>query len=69
VTPHAIRDRVCAICLALPQATTEGDRHLGFSVRRRRFSWLIDDHHGNGRLAIHCKAAPGENRVTAVVDY
>ena len=33
MTPYAIRDRVCAICLALPEATTEGDRHLGFSVR------------------------------------
>lgn len=65
MTPHAIRDRVCAICLALPEATTEGDRHPGFSVRGRRFAWLIDDHHGDGRLAIHCKAAPGEN--TAVV--
>jgi len=56
---------VTAFALALPEATTEGDRHLGFSVRRRRFAWLIDDHHGDGRLAIHCKAAPGEN--TAVV--
>jgi hypothetical protein len=53
------------VCLALPEATTEGDRHLGFLVRGRRFAWLIDDHHGDGRLAIHCKAAPGEN--TALV--
>jgi hypothetical protein len=54
-----------AICLALPEATTEEDRHLGFSVPGRRFAWLVDDHHGDGRIAIHCKAAPGEN--TAVV--
>ena len=59
-------ERVCAICLALPKATRAGDRHLGFSVRGRRFAWLLDDHHGDGRLAVHCKAAPGEN--TAIVE-
>jgi hypothetical protein len=59
--PDATRDRVRAVCLALPEATQAGDRHLGFSVRGRRFAWLLDDHHGDGRLAIHCKAAPGEN--------
>jgi hypothetical protein len=60
------RDRVCAICLALPGVTRAGDGHLGFSVRGRRFAWLVDDHHGDGRLAIHCKAARGEN--TAMVE-
>ena len=59
-------ERVLAICLALPEATRAGDRHLGFSVRGRRFAWLLDDHHGDGRLAVHCKAAPGEN--TAIVE-
>lgn len=62
----AIRDRICVICLALPGVSHAGDGHLGFSVRGRRFAWLLDDHHGDGRLAIHCKAAPGEN--TAIVE-
>lgn len=57
----AIRERVRAICLSLPEAEQEGDRHLGFSVRGGRFAWLLDDHHGDGRLAVHCKAAPGAN--------
>ncbi|MGH3032388.1 MAG: MmcQ/YjbR family DNA-binding protein [Gaiellaceae bacterium] len=65
MTAEAIRDRVRAICLALPDVTEEGDQHLGFSVRGRRFAWFVDDHHGDGRVAIHCKAAPGEN--TALV--
>jgi hypothetical protein len=46
----------------------EGDRHLGFSVRGRRFAWLVDDHHGDSRLAIHCKAPPGENTVVVGTD-
>ena len=46
----------------------EGDRHLGFSVRGRRFAWLVDDHHGDGRLAIHCKAPPGQNSAVVGTD-
>ena len=57
----AIRERVRAVCLSLPEAAEAGDRHLGFSVRGRRFAWLLDDHHGDGRLAVHCKAAQGES--------
>ncbi len=63
-----IRDRVCAICLSLPGVTGEGDRHLGFSVRGRRFAWLLDDHHGDGRLAVHCKAAPGAGAAIVEAD-
>jgi hypothetical protein len=68
MTRRGARDRVSALCLALPEATSEGDRHLGFSVRGRRFAWLVDDHHGDGRLAIHCKAPPGENTTLAETD-
>jgi hypothetical protein len=65
---EAIRERVSAICLSLPGTTVAGDRHLGFSVRGRRFAWLLDDHHGDGRLAVHCKAAPGANVAIAEAD-
>lgn len=65
MTRGAIHNRVYAICLTLPEVTAEEGQHLGFSVRGRRFAWLVDDHHGDARVAIHCKAAPGEN--TAVV--
>jgi hypothetical protein len=30
--------RLREICLALPDAEAEGDRHVGFSVRGRRFA-------------------------------
>ena len=29
--------------------------HTAFSVRGKTFVWYLDDHHGDGRLAINCK--------------
>lgn len=54
--------RVTAIALDLPGASRcqEGE-HARFTVRDRTFAWLLDDHHGDGRIALHVKAAPGEN--------
>jgi len=67
-TPATIakrRERVADLVRSLPEAIVEGEQHLGFTVRGRRFGWLLQDHHGDGRLALHCKAAPGINRALA----
>jgi hypothetical protein len=37
----------------------ESAGHTGFSVGGKRFAWLLVDHHGDGRLALHLKAPPG----------
>lgn len=34
-------------------------------VRKRTFAYFTDDHHGDGRLALICKAPPGDQ--TALV--
>ena len=34
--------------------------NLGFTVRGKRFAWLLVDHHGDGRLALVVKARPAE---------
>jgi hypothetical protein len=47
------------ICDGLPEVTRSGEQHVGFVVRGRRFAWFVDDHHGDGRVALHCKAAAG----------
>ena len=60
--------RLHQICRALPEVRTEGDRHVGFSVRGRRFAWYVDDHHGDGRLTLACKGAPGVNEGLAATD-
>jgi hypothetical protein len=60
-----VRARVVELATALPEVQAGGEQHIGFSVRRRRFAWLLDDHHGDGRLALNCKAAPGRNAALA----
>ncbi len=56
------------ICHGLPEATSSPGQHVGFEVRGRRFAWYLDDHHGDGRLALVCKAPPGENAALAAAD-
>lgn len=60
------RARFSALCLSLPEARAEEQgRHASFAVRRKRFAWYLDDHHGDGRLSAHLRAAPGRNRQLA----
>jgi hypothetical protein len=60
------RIRLAEICESLPQVTSRGDQHVAFEVRKRKFAYFLDDHHGDGRVALACKAPPGEN--TALID-
>ncbi len=54
--------RVTSICLALPEATREyNGRHAGFMVRKKHFAYYLDDHHGDGIVAVTCKVLPGDN--------
>ncbi|HUE00271.1 MAG TPA: MmcQ/YjbR family DNA-binding protein [Bryobacteraceae bacterium] len=54
--------RLTKICLALPEATRccQG-RHAGFMVGKKTFCWFLDDHHGDGIVAVSCKVLPGDN--------
>ena len=57
------------ICLALPEATRQDmGRHAGFRVRERVFAYYLHDHHGDGIVALACKAALGENQDLAAAD-
>lgn len=53
------RERVIELCTGLPEVVAEGEQHVGFTVRGKRFAWLLEDHHGDGRLALNCKAPAG----------
>jgi hypothetical protein len=59
--PEAVLDRVRRICLALPQATERLSHGAPtfFVQGRKTFVMFHDDHHGDGRLALWCAAAPG----------
>lgn len=52
------RKRLAAMIANLPEARTVAQgRHLGLEVRGKRFGWFLDDHHGDGRIALNCKGA------------
>jgi hypothetical protein len=51
------RARVVSIVTNLPEAdAVVMGSHLSLEVRRKRFGWYMEDHHGDGRLALNCKA-------------
>ena len=54
-------DRVRAVCLGLPEVTERlSHGSPTFFVRgRRAFVMYLDDHHGDGRLALWCAAPQG----------
>jgi len=62
------RARVERICLALPEAAGEGGQHVGYKVRGRTFAWVTEDHHGDGRLSLMCKAPPGAQQAMVAQD-
>ena len=57
----ALRQRVRDICLAFPESSerVQNPAHSGFLVREKTFCYYLNDHHGDGRLALNFKAAPG----------
>lgn len=58
--------RVDEICLALPETTSERHgSHAAFLVGKKKFAYYLDNHHGDGIVAITCKVAPGDNRLLA----
>ena len=63
-------NRLREICLTLPE-TSERLSHGAptFFVRSRKaFLMVLTDHHGDGRFAIWCAAAPGTQQVLVAAD-
>jgi hypothetical protein len=61
VDAEAALARIRALCFALPE-TSERPSHGAptFFIRgKRAFVMFLDDHHGDGRLAVWCAAPPG----------
>jgi predicted DNA-binding protein (MmcQ/YjbR family) len=58
--------RVKEICLELVETTTQRHgSHAAFLVRQKTFAYYLDNHHGDGIIAIACKVAPGDNQLLA----
>ena len=64
--PRPAEDRrlteLTKICLKLPEATRRlAGSHAAFLVRKRTFAYFLNDHHGDGIVAVTCKVLPGDN--------
>jgi len=67
LTPAQALARIRRICLALPEATEKvAWGSPTFRVRDRIFVMFVNNHHGDGRLAIWCNA--DRDAQVAVVD-
>src|SRR6266478_4915843 len=54
------------IALALPEAKRQiYGSHAQFLVRKRTFAYFLDNHHGDGIIAVTCKVLPGDNKALA----
>ena len=55
--------RITKLALALPEASRliHGS-HAQFLVRKKTFAYYLDNHHGDGIVAITCKVLPGDNQ-------
>jgi len=55
-------DKVIEICMALEGAVCERNgSHATFRARKKVFAYFMDDHHGDGIVAVACKVGPGDN--------
>src|SRR5262249_59786569 len=58
------RARLIEIGASLPdvEVAVIGRRkeHRSFLVRKKIFAYYLEDHHGDGKVALWCKAGPGE---------
>jgi hypothetical protein len=54
------------ISKALPETLCQRHgSHAAFLVRKKTFAYFLDNHHGDGIVAVTCKVLPGDN--TALV--
>jgi hypothetical protein len=54
--------RLTTLCLALPEATREiSGTHATFRVRKKPFTYYLDNHHGDGIVSLNVRTARGEN--------
>ena len=68
-TPAAALAKVSKMCSTLPEAKRElMGSHAAFTVRGKKFAYLLDNHHGDGILALCFRGAPGEQQMWIELD-
>src|SRR5438105_4772019 len=54
--------RLTKICLAFPEASRQVyGQHAQFLIRTKTFAYFLNDHHGDGIVAVTGKVLPGDN--------
>jgi len=54
------------LALALPETQRQiHNSHAQFLVRKKTFAYFLDNHHGDGIVAVTTKVLPGENTALA----
>ena len=68
-TSAALLKRVREICLSLPE-TTEKEAWSAptFRVKKKMFAMFVNDHHGDGRVALWLDAPPGDQELLVAAD-
>jgi predicted DNA-binding protein (MmcQ/YjbR family) len=66
---ESVLQSLVKICLALPEAVHEamGD-HSSFSVRKKKFAYYLNSHHGDGIVSVCFRTERGENEVLLASD-
>lgn len=71
-TKAAVFKKLQKICLALPEAAEVNfgghENSPTFRVRDKIFAMYQNDHHGDGKVAVWCKAPPGAQEVIVASD-
>jgi hypothetical protein len=58
--------RLTKLALALPEATRQiCGSHAQFLIRKKTFAYFLNDHHGDGIVAVTGKVLPGDNKALA----
>ncbi|HEY0514099.1 MAG TPA: MmcQ/YjbR family DNA-binding protein [Thermoanaerobaculia bacterium] len=61
--------RLTEICLGFPETSRrDTGSHAAFLVRKKVFAYYLDNHHGDGIVAVTCKTALGENAERIAAD-
>jgi hypothetical protein len=63
---HPHLKRVAKLALALPESSHKiHGSHAQFLIRKKTFAYFLDNHHGDGIVAVTTKVLPGENAALA----
>ena len=63
---HPRLTRLTKVALALPETSREiYGSHAQYLVRKNTFAYFLNNHHGDGIVAVTCKVLPSDNKALA----